>query len=217
MKKILTLVLVAALMITSAIPALAANSNIEDPGSANTTTNTNELSMYGWVGPVVKVDPTNPSNPVKTISVSIPTAMVWGAFTPEFSTDTHTAPIRSADHYVTCIDATGSADVSVSVTSFSISPTGPSALPDGASLENFGLAVTTENADKAAINESVVDLGAFLSGDGSNLIFATLKPGGRIKMLVTGDYYDPNDTILTMTAETARTPLYTMVLRLDIA
>ncbi len=203
MKKFLTLTLAAALMISSATTALAVEISpfsIGDPNSANTTSNNNNVTVYGYIGPDATINP-NPGGGtpgVATIDVTIPTQMIWAAYEDDFSEGS--APITSANHYVTC--NSGSAGVHVSVTGFA--QTNAAVLPASSTL-SLGLAVSGEEGAPSGLT-GVSDLFDLNGG----VQIATLNPEDKIKVLVTGTYADTGAFPTTAIA-----PLYNMVLRLD--
>ncbi len=207
MKKIFTMMIAAVLLISSTTTAFAAgigNYSVQDPGTSDTSQNNNNVTVYGYIGKDATVipGPGGGEPTVKNINVTIPAQMVWAAYEDDFSTSTHSAPITSANHYITC--NADSADVKVKVLSFTQTNAATAVLPSTATLD-LGLGVTGETGVPTVAN--VADL--FSLGGGVQI--AALKPNEKVKVLVTGSYADSTDAFPT----TAIQPIYTMVLRLD--
>lgn len=193
MKKVVVMALVAVLVIAMAATGFAGT--VTDPGSTGTTAANNTIDMTGYIGPDGTVGPGG----VKTIDVSIPTEMLWAAFESDFVAGS--ANLTSANHYVEVNTGTTVADVDVTVTSFA--QTGGGTLPGTATLA-LGLNVADVTGTSALAN--VADL--FTLGAGVKI--ASMVPGDKVNMTVTGSYADTG-----VFPATAIQPEYEMVLKLD--
>lgn len=198
MKKTITMTMAAVLLLGTPSAAYAAGS-VTDPSVTGTTSSSNTIDAYGYVGPDATINPGQPPT-VTTIDASIPTQMIWAAFEGNFSSGS--APVTSANHLVSC--NTGSLDLDVTVQAFTTKPGSP-ALP-GTSTLTLNLGIADYQSSGATVLNSAI---SGLIGT-TPVKVATLQAGETVNMTFNGSYADTSAF-----PAAAIQPEYQMILKLD--